>query len=69
MKSIGRILLSRTSSLVRGLLPIPGSSRIVRKIGCDLLSRGDIQLNFCHITLFFQMLYLSNSNLFFLNKG
>ena len=42
MKSIGRFLRSRMLSLVRDLLPIPGSSRIVRKIGSDLLSRGDV---------------------------
>ena len=32
------------SSLVRGLLPIPGSSIIVRNIGSDLLSRRDISI-------------------------
>ena len=32
------------SSLVRDLLPIPGSSIIVRNIGSDLLSRRDISI-------------------------
>ena len=46
MKSIGRFLPSRTLSFVQGLLPIPGSSRIVRNIGSDLLSRRYISANF-----------------------
>ena len=64
MKSIGRFLPSRTSSLVRGLLPIPDSSRIVRNIGSDLLSRRDISIKFLSNN-FFKMLYSSKSNLFF----
>ena len=67
MKSIGRFLPSRTSSLVRGLLPILGSSRIVRKIGSDLLSRGDIA------TIFLSLEYAPDcsykyKNIFFLSK-
>ena len=50
MKSIVRFLPSRMSSLVRGLLSIPGGSRIVRNMGSDLLSRRDISSKFCHIT-------------------
>ena len=50
MKSIGRFLPNRMSSLVRGFLPILGSSRIARNFGCDLLSRRDISTKFCHIT-------------------
>ena len=46
MKSIGKFRPIRMSSLVRGLLPIPGSSRIDRNIGSDLLNRGDISIQF-----------------------
>ena len=52
MKSIGRFLPNRMSSLVRGLLPIPGSSRIVRNIGFDLLSRRDISTKFLSYNIF-----------------
>ena len=62
MKSIGRFLPNRMSSLVRRLLPIPGSSRIVRNIGSDLLRRRDISTKFLSYNIF-EMLYLSNSNL------
>ena len=41
---MGKFRCSRISSLVRGLLPIPGSSRIVRNDGPDLLSRRDISI-------------------------
>ena len=53
------------SSLVRGLLPIPGSSLIVRNIGFDLLSRRDIsiQLSSCNILKMFCLI----SNLFLVN--
>ena len=44
MKLNGKFLCSPRSSLVRGLLPIPGSSRIVRNSGSDLLSRRDISI-------------------------
>ena len=39
MKLNGKFLCSRISSLVRGPFPKPGSSRIVRNNGSDLLSR------------------------------
>ena len=70
MESTGRFLPSRMSSLVRCLLPITGSSRIVRHIGPDLLSCREISTKFLSYN-FFEMLYLSNSNLFFflLNLG
>ena len=64
MKRVGRFLPSRTSSLVQGLLSIRGSSRIVRNIGSDLLSRRDISTKFLSYNTF-RMLYLSNSNLLF----
>ena len=62
MKSIGRFLPNRMSFLVRPLLPIPGSSRIVRNNGSDLLSRRDISTKFLSYNNF-EMLYLSNSRL------
>ena len=66
MKSIGRFRSSRMSSLVRGLLPIPGSSRIVRKNGFDhLLSRRDVSTKFSSYNNFLNLLYLSNSSLMF----
>ena len=46
MRSIGRFLPSRMWSLVRVLLPVLGSSRIVRNIGSDLLRRRDISTKF-----------------------
>ena len=64
MKSIGRFLPCRMSSLVRSILPLLGSSRIVRNIGSDLLSRRDISIKFLSYNIF-KMLYLSNSNLIF----
>ena len=59
-------LLCRMSSLVRGLLAIPGSSLIVRNIGFDLLSRRDIsiKLSSCNILKMFCL----NSNLFLVNS-
>ena len=68
MKLNGKFLRSRISSLVRGLLPIPGSSSIVRNIGSDLLSRRDISIKFlsCNILKMFCLisnLYLVNSKL------
>ena len=62
MKSIGRFLPSHTSSLVRGLLSIPGSSRVVRNIGSDLLSCRDIFTKFLSYGIL-KKLYLSNSYL------
>ena len=58
MKSIGRFLPSCTSSLVRGILPILGSSRIVRIIGCDLLSRGDISTKFLSLNIFLNVVFV-----------
>ena len=60
MKHVGVFRSSRMSSLVRGFLPISGSSRSVRNIGSDLLGRRDIstKLLFCNT---FE-LFLSNSN-------
>ena len=40
----GKFLCSCISSFVRGLFPIPGSSRIVPNNGSDLLSRRDISI-------------------------
>ena len=61
MKLIGKFLCSRRSSLFRGFLPIPGSSRIVRNSGSDLLSRRDISIKLlsCNIS----GLFLSISNI------
>ena len=64
MKSIGRFLPNRKSSLIRGLFPILGSSRFVRKIGSDLLSGRDISTKFSSNNIF-KILYLSSSNLIF----
>ena len=59
MKSIGGFRSSRVSSLVRGLLPIPGSSRIVRKNGFDhILSRRDISTKFSSHNIFFEFVIL-----------
>ena len=75
MKLNGKFLRSRISSLVRGLLPIPGSSSIVRNfaepcgsIYSDLLSRRDISIKLlsCNILKMFCLisnLYLVNSKL------
>ena len=52
------------SSLVRVLLPIPGSSIIVRNIGSDLLSRISIKLLSYNILKMFCL----NSNLFLVNS-
>ena len=52
MKLISRFLPSLMSSLNRGLLPIPGSSRIVRNVGSDLLSRRDIFTKFLSHNIF-----------------
>ena len=64
MISIGRILPSRTSSLVRGLLPLPDSSRIVRNIGSDLLGRRDSSTKFLTYKIF-AILQLSKSKIYF----
>ena len=62
MKSISRFLPNRMSCLVRGLLPIPVISRIVRKIGGNLLSRRDFSTKILSYNIFV-MLYLSIFNL------
>ena len=69
MKLNGKYLCSRLSSLVRGLFPIPGSSRIVRISGCSLLSRRDISIkllscNILKMFCLFSNLFLVNSKLF-----
>ena len=51
------------SSLVRGLLAIPGSSAIVRNIGSDLLSRRDISIKLSSYNII--KMFCLNSNLFF----
>ena len=63
MKLLVMFLCSRISSLVRGLFPIPCSSRIVRNNGSDLMSRRDnsVKLLSCNI---FENVFLSKSNLF-----
>ena len=68
MKLNGMFLCSRISSLVRGLFPIPGSSRIVRNSGSDLLSRRDISIrvlscNILKMLCLFSNLFLVNSKL------
>ena len=50
------------SSLVRGLLTIPGSSVIVWNIGSDLLSRRDISIKLSSYNIL--KMFCSNSNLF-----
>ena len=69
MKLNGNFLLNHMSSLVRGLFRIPGSSRIVRNSGSDLLSRRDISIKLlsCNILKMFYLfsnLFLVNSKLF-----
>ena len=54
------------SSLVRGLLAIPGSSIIVRNIGSDLLSRRDISIKLSSYN--FLKMFCLNSNLFLVNS-
>ena len=55
MKLKGKFLCSRRSSLVRGLFPIPGSSRIFQNNGSDLSIRRDISIKFlsCNISKMF----------------
>ena len=52
MKLMGKLRCSRISSVVRGLLRIPGSSRIVRNNGSDLLSRRDISIKLLSCNIF-----------------
>ena len=53
MKLMGKFFCSRISSLVRGLLPIRGSSRIVL---FGILVET-LQLNYCHVT-FLEMFFV-----------
>ena len=69
MKLNGQFMCSRMSSIVRGLFPIKGSSRIVRNSGSDLLSRRDISIkslscNTLKMLCLFSNLFLVNSKLF-----
>ena len=48
------------SSLVRGLLTIPGNSVIVRNIGCDLLSRRDISIKLLSYNILKMFCLISN---------
>ena len=69
MKLNGKLLCSHMSSLVRGLFPIPGSSRFERNSGSDLLSRRDISIkllscNILKMFCLFSNLFLVNSKLF-----
>ena len=50
----------RMSSLVRGLLPIPDSSIIVRNIGSDLLSRRDISIKLLSYNILKMFCLISN---------
>ena len=68
MKINGKFQCSHMSSFVRGLLPISGSSSIVRNIGSDLLSRRDVSIkllscNILKMFCLFSNLYLVNSKL------
>ena len=60
MKLNGKFLCSRMSSLVRGFFPIPGSSRIVRISGSDLLSRRDISIKLLSCNLLKMFCLFSN---------
>ena len=54
------------SSLVRGLLTIPGSSVIIRNIGSDLLSRRDISIKLSSYNIL--KMFCLNSNLILVNS-
>ena len=54
------------SSLVRSLLPISGSSIIVRNIGSDLLSRRDISIKLLSYNIL--KMFCLNSNLFLVSS-
>ena len=56
---MGKFRCSRISSLVRGLFPIPGNSRIVRNNGSDLLSRRDISIKLLSCNIFEKVFCLS----------
>ena len=59
MKLMGKFRCSRISSLVRGFFPIPGSSRIVRKVGSDLLSRRNVLIKLLSCNIFENVFCLS----------
>ena len=63
MKLNGKFLCSRMLSLFRGLLPIPGSSSIVRNIGSDLLSRRDISIKLLSWNILKMFCLISNLSL------
>ena len=66
IKLFGKFLLCNMSSLVRGLLSIPGSSIIVRNIGSDLLSRRDISIKLLSYNIL--KTFCLNSTLFLVNS-
>ena len=65
MKLFGKFLRSRMSSLVRGLFPIRGCSRIVRNSGFDLLSRRDHLIKLLSYKI--SKMFMSISNLIFVS--
>ena len=65
MKLFGQFLCSRMSSLVRGLFPIRGFSRIVRNSGFDLLSHRDHSIKLLSYNIL--KMFLSSSNLCFVS--
>ena len=52
MKLMGKFRCSPISSFVRGLLPKPGSSRMVWNNDSDLLSRRDISIKLLSRNIF-----------------
>ena len=68
MKRIGRLLPNRRSCLVLGLLAIPSVSRIIWKIGGNLLSRREISNKLSILCNIFAILQLSNSKIFSKSK-
>ena len=60
MKLNGKFLRSRRSSLVRGVLPMPGSSIFVWNSGSDLLSRRDNSIRLLSCNIFENVLVYSN---------
>ena len=65
MKSIGRFLPILRSCLVLGLLATPGITRIVWRIGGDLLSRRGTSNKLSISSNIFAILKLSKSKTFF----
>ena len=66
MKLFGKFFCSRMSSLVGGLFPIRGCSRIVRNSGFDLLSRRDHSIKLLSYNIL--KMFLSISNLIFVSS-